>query len=82
METEPRTHIFFQDPDTSLFTYGPGTYTEDEVNKIVSLLPDEDQIIRVVWVEPSDYPKFDTSDERRDIEHNINLTNEHGNNLN
>ena len=77
MQTEPRTHIFFQDPDTDMFTYGPGTYTKDEVDRIVRLLPDEDRVIRILWVEPADYPKFDTEDERRNADNeqfeNLNL---------
>jgi len=55
MQTEQRVHIFWMNPDTGLFHFGKGTFTEDEVNTIVRLLPPEDQVIRIVWCEPHEY---------------------------
>lgn len=73
----PLTHIFWQeDPDSQLFTYGRGKYTEAEVNSIVKLLPKSDKVIRIVWVEPEDYPKFNRDEWREsvnNIEENLNL---------
>lgn len=52
MSTEAKTHTFFQDPISRLFKYGKGEYSQEEVKKIINLLPDGDEAICITWVKP------------------------------
>lgn len=51
-----KTHVFCQeDPDGELFGYGTGKYTKSEVDTIITLLPKNHEVIRIVWVTPDEY---------------------------
>jgi hypothetical protein len=51
-----KTHVFFQDPDSESFSYGNGQgFTSNEVDRIISLLPPGDKVVRILWADPENY---------------------------
>lgn len=51
---KPKTHVFFQDPENKLFTFGnkKHLFTEREVDLLCRALPSDHNVIRIIWADP------------------------------